>query len=262
MTEPKIVTLDEYVCEHWGLTPKQMRGVDICGFNEGDQLLPLDMSLKSISYGDGSFGFWPEGYTPSRGPIKYFGTTPLDSYLTGIHPAWMRRRLAVNDGSAKKIGYAINIFVPKDHFRDDIFDDVCDGLKERLPATIKMDETTKTDNNDVFYGRAGSEGGDFRFRDLTSAVSSEPPDAGGKIRQYIPTYGRQRHRLGWMYPNQIQICWNGSPESTVSLIRSVAGLVQERRYEAHFDLRIDRDGLMRTGFGITGVFYKPKNPSP
>lgn len=269
MKQPEIITLDEYVCEHWGLTPEQIRGIDICDFNRGDRELPPDNSGKqAIAYGDGSFGVCLKkddplakalGIDPDRGPIVYFDTMPLDPYLTRITPTWMREQLALRRGRAVEIGYAVNIFVPKKILTEDGFDNFCGALKEKLPDGMKLDETSRTGNDEVFYGRAGSEGSDFRFRDLASSVvefeQSQTPN--GRIKQYTAGFGG-RYRLGWIYPNQIQICWNGDAVSTVGLVKSVADLVKERGYEAHFDLPIDHNGLMRTRFGITGAFYKPK----
>ena len=258
MREAKIVTLDEYVCEHWGLTPEQMFGIDICGFNHGYHQLPRyesNTKERVIAYGDGSFGYHPEGL-PRRGPILNFSTFPLDVYLARIIPSWMSENLTLRRYWRIEPRYAINAFIPKEFFREDIFDDFCDALKEKLPVEMKMDKTSKIDNNLKFYGRCGSEGGNFRFRGLASEID-QPQTHKGKIKQYTSEFGG-RHRLGWIYPNQIQVFWSGSAESTIELVTSVATLVKERRYEAHFDLPINRHGLMYTGFGITGVFYKPK----
>lgn len=273
MREPKIVTLDEYVCEHWGLTPDQMRGIDICGFNDGDKQLPPELppskgGRQSVCYGDGSFGCRLEkddplaralGIDPDRGPILYLDTKPLTFYLTSISPWRMRETLTERRNVGIEIGYAINMFVPKERFAEHIFDDICDALKDKLPVDMKMDKMTRSDNNEKQYGRGGGDGGDFRFRDLVS----HPSETGysliskGCLRQYTSNFGK-RHRLGWIYPNQVQVLWSGSAESTIGLIRSVAELIQERSYEAHFDLPIDHNGLMRTGLGITGVFYEPQ----
>ncbi len=258
MTEAKIVTLDEYVCEHWGLIQEQMHGIDICGFNDGYKHLPRDESNtkeRVISYGDGSFGYHPEGL-PRRGPILNFNTFPLEVYLARITPSWMNENLTLRRDSRIEPGYAVNVFIPKELFKEDSFDDFCDALKEKIPVKIKMDETSKTDNDLKSYARWGGDGGNFRFRDLASEID-QPQTYKGKIKQYTSGFGG-RHRLGWIYPNQIQVLWSGSAESTIELIGSVAKLVKEQRYEAHFDLPIDRHGLMYTGFGITGVFYKPK----
>lgn len=273
MREPKIVTLDEYVCEHWGLTPDQMRGIDICGFNDGDTQLPPELppskgGRQFVCYGDGSFGCRLEkddplaralGIDPDRGPILYLDTKPLTFYLTSISPWRMRETLTERRNVGIEIGYAINMFVPKERFAEHIFDDVCDSLKDKLPVEMKMDERTKSDHDEKFYGRGGSEGGGFRFRDLVSSApgNDESQLSKGRLRQYTSNFGG-RHRLGWIYPNQIQVLWSGSAKSTIGLIRSVAELIQERSYEAHFDLPIDHNGLMRTVFGITGVFYKPQ----
>jgi len=279
MREPKIVTLDEYVCEHWGFTPEQMRGIDICGFNHGDILLPPELppskgGRQSVVCGDGSVGCFLEkddplaralGIDPDRGPIQYFDTQPLAFYLAGITQSEVRTNLTLRQNAGIEIGYAINIFVPKQLFSEHMFDDVCDALKDKIPAEIKMDEATQTGNDKKFYGRAGSEGDDFRFRNVLYNLpqvnlprpSGDQSVGHGVIRQYISIFGG-RHRLGWIYHNQVQVLWSGSAESTIGLIRSVAGLIQEQGYEAHFDLPIDHNGLMRIGFGITGVFYKPQ----
>lgn len=273
MSEAKIVTLDEYVCEHWGRTPEQMRGIDICGFNSGRKLLPPELppsmgGRQGIAYGDGSFSCYLEkddplaralGIDPDRGPTVYFDTEPLAFYLTSITNPVMKEMLTKRRNLGIEIGYAINVFVPKEIFTDDIFDEVCNSLKDKIPAEMKMDESTKMDNDRKYYGRGGSEGGDFRFRDLVSSAPGidDSQVSNGRIRQYISKFGG-RHRLGWIYPNQIQVVWSGSADSTVGLIQAVAGLIQSRRFEAHFDLGIDRNGLMNTNVGITGVFYKPQ----
>ena len=259
--ESRIVTLDEYVCEHWGLTPEQVQGIDICDFNRGHKNLPpdkLNTNGRSIAYGDGSFGYQPAGL--SQGPSVFFSTMPLDFYLASINPGWMRERLAL---SCRGIGYAINVFVSK----EDLFDDFCETLRKKLPAEIQMNETTSTDNDEKFYGRGGGDGGDFRFRSLVSNASETASEPGqhlhsqGRIKQYTSRFP-EMHRLGWIYQNQIQTIWNGGAETTIGLIRSVAELVKEKSYEAHFDLPIDNNGLMRAhGLGtlrIEGIFYKPK----
>ena len=248
------VTLDEYVRKHHALDLGHLRCIDLCGFNHSHIELPLseeDRSgkLRGFTKGDGLFGHKPEGYIPSRGPVIFFSTIPLDAYLSVITVPWIERKLDLQRRGEHGMGYAINVFVP----REDLFDEFCNTFREKLPAEIKIDESNKSDNDEGrWYG------GHFIFRELHSDIqATEEYEGKGRIKQYTSGFGG-RYASGFIYPNQIQVNWNGSPESTIRLIRAVADLVKEKRYETHLDLPVDYDGHMSTKAGITGSFYKPK----
>lgn len=257
MTELRKVTLDEYVCEHWALSPDHLRGINLFSFNRGDKVLPLSKSdidgkAKTESTGWGSFGWRPAGYIPDRGPIVYFATLPFEGYIRTLTPESIRigehHVLNVNPDAE----YSINVFTAENNQ----FEQFCQKLKSRLHPHVKMDEVTMTNNDYKHYGRGGGDGGDFHYRKLESSeldAQSEP--SAGDVRQYISGLG-YRHRGGFMYANQIQIRWRGNPDSSMHLIKAVANEVVENKHEAHFDLYVDQNGQMGR-IGITGVFYKP-----
>jgi hypothetical protein len=167
MTELRKITLDEYIHEHWALSPDHLRRVDILGFNHGDKVLllsasDLDGKAKSYATGWGSFGFRPAGYVPNLGPIVYFETKPFDSYINLLTPERVRwgshHILNVEPDSE----YNINVFTTEDNQ----FEQFCQQLKLRLHPHVKMSESTMTNNDSKHYGRGGGDGGDFQHRKL------------------------------------------------------------------------------------------------
>lgn len=163
----------------------------------------------------------------------------------GNEPSEQERRNLVLDAVLKENGilgigdnYTVYVFLPSNN----VLDLFCSQLRNRLPQGMIMDEQSeRAEGKDIQEGCEHSYYSLEYNKDTSASEWFKIPKGSGTVRQYDTE----------LPPNQLLLRWHGAGRGCADFIKAVAAVVQEYRYEAHFDV-----GQPTNVLG--GVFYKPK----